>query len=421
MAEPSPTIAYIFTTFPKSTETFLQREVSALLSRGARLRLYSLWGGGGSFRGCRVEPFPKWRLIALLWRIPIESARRPEVLGDLLRGLASRRPPSWLNFWENMLGAGFACIEAGPFRLDPPDLVHAAWGGGPATAAWLLWRFNGHRYSAAAHAYDLYEHGGDWWLDEKLRPACFVHTSTEMARRTLIDRGHDATRVHVVRRGLDRLPRLKRLRASRDPLRLVTIARLVEKKGLDRLLGIHSALVREGVRFEARLVGDGPMREALERDAARRGLLANVTFTGHLDSPQVWEQLDWADVLLHTGVVAPSGDPAGQPNVLPEAMAAGVLVVTSPTAGTTEAVTDGESGIVLPVDDPAAWVAALRRLSGDDVFAQRLRASARRWTEQHYDAHRNVAVLHRLFVDACSLGNGEPALAVSRTEGNSHP
>jgi hypothetical protein len=51
---------------------------------------------------------------------------------------------------------------------DQPALVHAAWGGAPATAAWLLWRLDGHRYSAAAHAYDIYEHGGDWWLKDKL-------------------------------------------------------------------------------------------------------------------------------------------------------------------------------------------------------------------------------------------------------------
>ena len=57
-----------------------------------------------------MRRFSKWRLVALLWLIPYESWRRPEVLQELLRGLCTRRPPSWLNFWENMLGAGFACV-----------------------------------------------------------------------------------------------------------------------------------------------------------------------------------------------------------------------------------------------------------------------------------------------------------------------
>jgi glycosyltransferase involved in cell wall biosynthesis len=107
--------------------------------------------------------------------------------------------------------------------------------------------------------------------------------------------------------------------------------------------------------------------------------------------------LEKADVLLHTGVVAPSGDRDGLPNVIPEAMSVGVLVVTSPTAGTTEAVSDGINGLVAPADDPEAWVAALRRLAADDALAERLRASARRWVVQNFDAHKNAARLLEQF------------------------
>src|SRR5436190_1543066 len=129
-------------------------------SHGANLRLYSLWGGGGTFRGLNVTRFNKLRLISLLWLIPYESWRRPAVLCQVLRGLFTRRAPSWMNFWENMLGAGFACVFAREFRRTPPTLIHAAWAGAPATAAWLLWRLDGHKYSAAAHATVIYEHGG---------------------------------------------------------------------------------------------------------------------------------------------------------------------------------------------------------------------------------------------------------------------
>ncbi|MSU52701.1 MAG: colanic acid biosynthesis glycosyltransferase WcaL, partial [Opitutaceae bacterium] len=182
MPAPKPVIAYLFTTFPKRTETFLQREIIAMRAQGVQLRLYSLWGGLDTFRGLPVARFNKWRLLTLFWMIPYEGARRPEVLRQVVYGLFTRRPPSWINFWENMLGAGFACIFAGDFRRNPPTLVHAAWSGAPATAAWLLRRLDGHLFSAAAHAYDLFEHGGDWWLRDKLEHAAFVHTSTEMGR-----------------------------------------------------------------------------------------------------------------------------------------------------------------------------------------------------------------------------------------------
>jgi colanic acid/amylovoran biosynthesis glycosyltransferase len=392
-----PVIAYFFTTFPKNTETFLQREIIAMKNHGVSLRLYSLWGGGGTFRGIRVERFNKWRLLTLFWLIPYESSRRPEVLCQLLRGLFTRRAPSWLNFWENMLGAGFACIQLRAFRKNPPTLIHAAWGGGPATAAWLLWRIDGHRFSAAAHAYDIYEHGGDWWLKDKLEHAAFIHTSTQMGRRGLIERGLPANKIICIRRGLDWLPPLKPLRKDRAPLHLICVARLVEKKGLDHQLRIYDALRTAGVQFAARIVGEGPLRAELEKLTGHLGIGASVTFTGHVPQHEVWNHLAWADVLLHTGVIAPSGDRDGLPNVIPEAMSVGVLVLTSPAAATTEAITQGITGLVARVDEPAEWVSALRRLATDDPFAEKLRRAARQWVEENFDAHKNAERLRTHF------------------------
>ncbi len=407
MPAAAPVIAYFFTTFPKNTETFLQREIVAMKQHGVNLRIYSLWGGGGSFRGLPVTPLNKWRLLQLFWLIPYEAYRRPEVLRQLLHGLRTRRAPSWLNFWENMLGAGFACLLAREFRRSPPALIHAAWGGAPATAAWLLWRIDGHRFSAAAHAYDIYEHGGDWWLLDKLQHAAFIHTSTTMGRQALIARGIPGERVVCIRRGLERLPALKPLRRSREPLQLVCVARLVEKKGLNRQLRIYSALHLAGVPFAARIVGDGPLRAELEKLAGHLGLAPYLTFTGHLPQPEVWNQLGWADVLLHTGVIAPSGDRDGLPNVIPEAMAVGTLVITSPVAATTEAITPGETGLVADVDAPGEWVAALRRLSTDDALGEKLRLAARHWVEENFDAHRNAARLLAKFEAA--LAGATPA------------
>ena len=123
-------------------------------------------------------------------------------------------------------------LHLGEFRKNPPALIHAAWGGAPATAAWLLWRAGGHRYSAAAHAYDIYELGGDWWLREKLEHAAFVHTSTEMARRALIARGLAAEKNHLYpSRTRPFAHRETAARLAGVPLRLVCVARLVEKKG----------------------------------------------------------------------------------------------------------------------------------------------------------------------------------------------
>lgn len=379
----------------------MQRDVAALQAKGLKLRLYSLWGGGGEFRGLPVRRFNLWNLVPLfLFIIPWNCVRRPRIVLDLFEGVLMRAPPSWLNFWENMLGAGFAGCFYREFRQDPPALVHGAWAGAPATAGWLLWRILGLPYSTGAHAYDLYEHGGDWWLLEKLALAKFVHTSTETGRSFLIERGVDETKIHVIRRGLDHFPAFKPLRPARTPLRLICVARLVAKKGFNHQLRIYQELKTAGFAFEARIVGEGPLRGQLERELVRLGLTAQVKLIGQIPHAEVWAQLAWADVLLHTGIVAPSGDRDGLPNVIPEAMAAGVLVVTSPVSATTEAVQQQRTGLVVDVDPPLAWRVALHHLATDDALAERLRTAARQWVEENYDAHKNTDQLVACFKQA---------------------
>lgn len=373
----------------------------ALQAQGLNLRLYSLWGGGGEFNGLPVRTFNLWRLVPLfVFIIPWNCVRRPRIVRDLFEGVFTRAAPSWLNFWENMLGAGFAGVFYREFRKDPPALVHGAWAGAPATAGWLLWRILGLPYSSGAHAYDIYEHGGDWWLLEKLKHARFIHASTDAAKRELVHRGVPGDKIRVIRRGLDVFPPLKPLRAPRRPLRLICVARLVPKKGFDYQLRIYAALQQAGFGFEVRIVGDGPLEAELFAKVAEWHLSGRVKFLGRLPSPQVWEQLAWADVLLHTGIVAPSGDRDGLPNVIPEAMAAGVLVVTSPVSATTEAIQQERTGLVADVDLPLAWQVALERLATDDVLAQRLRLAARHWVEENYNAHRNTAQLVQCFTEA---------------------
>ena len=402
--ESPPAIAYIFTTFPKATETFLQREVTGLQSLGLNLRLYSMWGGGGTFNGQPVTHFPKWTLLSLAVWMPWLMVRHPRVLGELISGVCRHRPPSAINFFENLLGLGFGLIHAAHFRQNRPAHIHAVWGGGPAASAWLLARLDGHAFSGAGHAYDLYQNGGDGWLREKLTPALWIHTSTDMGRRTLLEKGLTEDKIHVIRRGLTSLPPLKPLRADRNstPLRLLCVARLVPKKGLDHQLRIYAALKAAGVPFEARIAGEGPLRLALETQCRAAGLGTQVTFLGHRPQSDIAAQLVWADALLHTGVVAADGDRDGLPNVIPEAMSAGVLVVTSPAAATTEAITDGITGRVCSVMQPALWVEVLSafRQCGDNESvrsAETMRGAARAWVEAHFDANKNAARLDSLY------------------------
>ncbi len=393
-AKPEGEIVLLFTRFPYPTETFLQREVTALRAKGVRLRLVSLWGGAREFDGMPVEQFNRWRLFTVLWRLPLETWRtRGGFFADMMRAMVLRPPPGWFNFWENLLGAGYGVVEAQRFRRERPRHVHAVWASAPTGAAWSVWRLTGIPFSMAAHAYDIYEHGGDWLLREKIALARFVRTSTEMAAATLRERAVPDSKLVVIRRGLDVLPPYKPLRPDRRVLRVVCVARLVEKKGLLRQLELYAAARDAGLQIEARLYGDGPLYPRLAAQIHALRLGATVELMGHRPIEEIFAALAWADVLVHTGVVARNGDRDGLPNVIPEAMAAGTLVVTSPAAATTEAIAHEHTGLVAAVDDDASWLDAWRRLSTDDALCERLRGAAREWVVGNFDVHRNASRL----------------------------
>jgi glycosyltransferase involved in cell wall biosynthesis len=195
-------------------------------------------------------------------------------------------------------------------------------------------------------------------------------------------------------------------------VRILSVGRLIEKKGYEDQLTIYAALKSAGLSFEARIVGSGPLRRALGRQIAELGLSDLVTLMGALPYEAVFEQYAWADVLLFTGKVARNGDRDGLPNVVPEAMASGVPVVARAAAGVAEAIEDGRTGVLITQTGIVPWLSALKRLQRDDRYYEELSTGARSWVEANYDARTNVRALLNHFqtvVALSAVGSGLPS------------
>ncbi|MEO0796954.1 MAG: glycosyltransferase [Verrucomicrobiota bacterium] len=386
-------IAYLFTTFPVTSETFLQREVRVMASRGVDVDIHSLWLGDTEWEGRTIKKFPHSALLKLFWLLPKYMFLRPDVLHELFENLFKYNMPSLLNLGETMRGIGCALVLADEFKRDKPDVFHCVWATMPATAGWILNKLTGVPYTMGAHAYDVFKKEGDWLLTPKLKSALIVHTTTDAAKRHLIAKGARKERVLLIRRGLDKFPPCKLPRAERRPLRILSVGRLVPKKGYHRQLEILRQLADDGVDFEARIVGGGRIEDSLRKRHAELGLHDHVDLLGRRPFTEVKKQYDWADVLIFTGIVAQDGDRDGLPNVIPEAMAMGLPVVTSPVAGTTEAIHHDETGFVARNDDYLAWKSALTRLQSCDETFHRIRENARTWVEKNYDNQVNATAL----------------------------
>ena len=150
----------------------------------------------------------------------------------------------------------------------------------------------------------------------------------------------------------------------------VSVARLVPQKGIDVLIRALAQTTGAARDWTLNLVGDGPEREALQRQVQQAGLQEQVQFLGFRSDPQTF--------LLQAGVFVLPSRFEGMPNALLEAMAAGLaVVVTDASPGPLEVVVDGVSGLVVPSDEPAALADALDRLAAQPQLRERLGAAAR--------------------------------------------
>ncbi len=233
---------------------------------------------------------------------------------------------------------------------------------------------------------------------------------SEVIRQRLVRIGCPPDRASMIHLGVDltRFPfEERRRRRPGDPLRLLVVARLTEKKGIPVALRAMRRLLEGGIDVSLRIVGEGEQRTVLLELRRTLGLERHVTFVGPLDRPEVRRELAGTDLFLQTSIVAANGDEEGIPIALVEAMASGVPVIASRHAGIPELVDHNRTGVLVPEGDDVATADAVTRLGADGALARQLAASARAYIEAEFQLERQMARYGALL--QCVIAGHHPA------------
>lgn len=218
------------------------------------------------------------------------------------------------------------------------------------------------------HGYDLSRGTA---IDDRAYAALFETAAlllpvSETWRDALIERGAPAERTVTHRMGVD-LERFRPpVRGAQPPLRLVSVCRLVEKKGLADALHAIAVLRDRGQDVRYRIVGDGPLESQLIDAVGRLELQDHVQLDGWQPPEVVRARLQDADVLLSPSVTAADGDQEGIPVSMMEAMAMGLPVVSTWHSGVPELAEDGVNGFLVQEQSPAALADRLATLAADE-------------------------------------------------------
>jgi glycosyltransferase involved in cell wall biosynthesis len=424
-------LAYVLGTFPALTETFILGEIEALEAAGHEPALFSLRQPRGQFdrtQGAhlvsRTQYGESWRSRDL-WRANLAAFRRTP--GRYLRALAAVVKGTALNpvyCAKSLALFPVAVAFAETMRALGVEHVHAHWANYPTTAAYVIARLLDIPYSFTAHVYDATLIRS--LMREKVRRAAFVVTCNEWIARqlsTMVPDSQSKVMVNYHGATLERFVPNGYVR-EQEPLHIVSCGSLFPRKGFPVLLEACRRLRDRGWKFDCTIVGEGPLRGRLERFIARHRLGDFVHLVGGRPQkevigyyraadlfvlPCITDYLGWDDIasdpvkLLEVGPAIPFRPLTdGIPNVLVEAMAMRLPVVSTRVAGVPELIRDEDNGLLVPEKDAEALAVAIERLLADPVLRQYLGDRGRETVLRDFDRAKNIRELITVFSSGSS-------------------
>jgi glycosyltransferase involved in cell wall biosynthesis len=280
----------------------------------------------------------------------------------------------------------------------PLDHIHAHFTDRSVTVALCIGRLLKLPYSFTAHAQTIF--AGPVLMEEKFAESRFAVTVSEYNKAYLLKQYPTVKpeKIFVLHPWVE-MDRFcpPETRSPQARLSILSIGRLVEKKGHEYLIEACHLLQKEGVDFECYIIGDGPLLARLEAIIDQRGLAERVHLMGAKPQSIVLASLAQADVFVLACIIAEDGDRDGMPVALAEAMAMQVPAISTNIVGIGEMVRPG-AGYLVPPQDPAALAEAIKRIHSTD-FASRLEMGkyGRSIIAREFDLYEGTAHLAELF------------------------
>ena len=400
-------VAFVLKGYPRLSETFIAQEIAALERRGLEILIVSLRHPTDTRRHpvhdeirASVLYLPEYLLLEPLRvvRAWLRERRHPRYRGIRnlwLRDLRRDPTPNRIRRF------GQALVLARELPADVRHL-HAHFLHTPASVTRYAALLAGLPWTGSAHAKDIWT-TPEWEKREKLVSCEWLVTCTA-ANHAHLAAIAPPGRVDLVYHGLDlsRFPPEKTEKEENNginpgnPVIILSVGRLVEKKGTDVLL---EALARLPKNLHWRLVhaGGGPLGAALERRARALGIGERIQWRGARTQLELLADYRAADLFALASRVARDGDRDGLPNVLAEAQSQGLACVATEISGIPELVENGRTGLLVAPDSPEAFARALQALIADPARRRALGEAGRERVQARFGLEANIGQLARRF------------------------
>lgn len=383
--------------FPNITQTFVLNQITGLLDKEYDLQIFARQGANKNITHSTISEYNLHDRTTYLPKV--ESYRDgikmiggslPELLTDshrrkLLR--TGKMAPQNLTTYD-------ALTQLGEF-----DIYHAHFGTVAEFARPVVSRFNS-PFVASFYGVDasrLLQENPSRFNDVFATADAVTVLSEDMADQ-LIGFGCPETKIKKIPLPVDtsKFKFKERTAPQRGPVKIITVARFVEKKGLKYAINAVANLVEE-YDIEYRIIGDGPLRDDIESEIESLGIESDVKLLGWQEQQAVQEHFHDAHIFLLSSVTTEAGDKEGTPTVLLEAQASGIPVISTKHAGIPEIVADGESGILVSERDASGLTGAITQLLNDPTRWREMGSAGRSLVEANNSIPVVTKHIHRLY------------------------
>ena len=393
-------IAYLTGEYPRATDTFIQREVAALRNLGLDVSTCSIRRTGREHLVGPEQVSEAARTFYILAAMgPIRVLldhfgwimRNPV---SYFRGLAlafRTAPKGFRGLLYQLIYFVEAGFLAAHMKRNGITHLHNHIAKASCTVAMLASAISDIPFSFTLHGPDIFFEPKHWRLDEKIARAKFVACISNFCRsQAMVFSGaKDTEKLKIVHCGID--PRRYEETVNTDGHQLLFVGRMAQVKGVPLLLNAVASLSKSHPKTHLTLIGDGPDRAALEKQAETLGIIDHVSFEGYQSQAAVSEALSASDLFVLPSFAE------GVPVVLMEAMAAKRAVLTTRIAGIPELIEDGQSGVLVTPGDQNALTQSLATLLDDPALRDRLGAKARTKVQAEFNITTEAAKLAMFF------------------------
>ena len=258
--------------------------------------------------------------------------------------------------------------------------------------------FSESRYSFTAHANDIFApRPFAIGLDKLIGSASAVVTESDYSAALLRSQFPlNSKKILRIYNGID-VSRFQQPSFDASIPLIISVGRLVEKKGFADLIEACCRLKERGLSFRCEIIGEGPLEDSLRAQIAKSELESLVRLVGPQTQDKIARRLSTATVFCLPCVVEQGGGMDNLPTVIAEAMASGLPVVSTPIAGVPEMVADNVSGFLVPPGDPVALADALGKVVGDKELARRFGEHGRERARETFSIEASASSLRDLF------------------------